>query len=624
MGLIEARARFEPETPKLDVLRDRLNVTIDRGRAALLAKRRPDGSWDHAANLGTHFLAQYWLCLRWLDVAEPRLDAHYLADRLLAAQKADGSWRQLEDAADGAGDLNPTIFNYWFLKAWSAGTPSPQVERALARARAYVLANGGIERSALFTKTFLALFGEYSWSRLLRVPYAIFVEKLPLNYRSFSQWTIPHLMAIAFLRANRAVRKFGDEFAVRELWRRPEELVESKARRPDPVFDRFLIEKILDRQQPKGSWGGYTSATLLTAMALRHASAASFGPLARMDAAASRGLGYVADLYLGGAGPYLGCTMDGHFWDTLLCANALAASGASTETIEPSAAYMRAVQQDNGGFPYGFDFEYAPDVDDTAEAAFLLARIDGAGDRDRAGSAIRWLRSMQNADGGWGAFDRDNVGGPILRRFARAYEDSVDLFDDSSADCTGHVLDALAAFGMRAASSAHVRRGVAYLRKTQDAQLGGWEGRWGVNWIFGTSCALLGLAAAGVAPDDSVTVKALQFMLSRQNRDGGFGETPASYRDRGLAARGPSSPTQTAWVLRALCANGWGRSPEAARAANWLVDALDPQLGTWRDPFPTGTGHPGVVYMNYPSYAEAFPLMALAAYRRASGEGFRA
>jgi hypothetical protein len=37
----------------------------------------------------------------------------------------------------------------------------------------------------------------------------------------------------------------------------------------------------------------------------------------------------------------------------------------------------------------------------------------------------------------------------------------------------------------------------------------------------------------------------------------------------------------------------------------------------WTDPSAVGTGHPSLLYMVYPSYPKAFPLMAIARYLEA-------
>ena len=76
----------------------------------------------------------------------------------------------------------------------------------------------------------------------------------------------------------------------------------------------------------------------------------------------------------------------------------------------------------------------------------------------------------------------------------------MDLFDESSADNTGHVLAALGAYGLTLGSSRAVTRATRFLRRTQDPGTGLWEGRWGINTLYGTTQAGTGLLRAGESP----------------------------------------------------------------------------------------------------------------------------
>jgi squalene-hopene/tetraprenyl-beta-curcumene cyclase len=590
-----------------------LEQTIQEAAKRLLALRDPAGRWDFHPHLGPHFLAQYCLCLKWLDWRESDLDESHLIELLSSTQLADGSWYQVRDVDVSEGDLNATIFNYWALKALGVSVEAGHMRRA----RSFILSKGGIEASALFTKTFLALFANYPWRKLTYVPYFVFLDHLPFSYKKFSQWVIPHLMPMAYLRHNHVLRDLGPNFQLQELWVGKPPPLTAKTKAPRLILDLPLIKKILGEQQPHGSWGGYTVSTLMTVMALRHFRPAEFLDPKVIDEASARGIAFVDRLYTRpGAGAYQGCLMDGHYWDTLLVGNALLEAGVELKQLKISASYIQASQQPNGGYPYGYDFEYAPDVDDTAEAMMMLKHWPEH--NEAVSKAGKWLLSMQNEDGGWGAFDRNNVGNTLLRLFSRAYRDSVDLFDSASADSTGHVLDALSLVGHNRHNSAEVRKGIEHLKATQDKQLGAWKGRWAINYLFGTTCALVGLLKAGESAKESYIKKSLAWLISRQNADGGFGESTRSYSDKAWAGRGTSTPSQTAWVLWALNCAGLSHTPAAKGAVQFLLNAFseDPALPPWPESSVTGTGHPGLLYMNYPSYPAAFPLHALCGYRR--------
>jgi squalene-hopene/tetraprenyl-beta-curcumene cyclase len=138
---------------------------------------------------------------------------------------------------------------------------------------------------------------------------------------------------------------------------------------------------------------------------------------------------------------------------------------------------------------------------------------------------------------------------------------------------------------------------------------GSWFGRWGVNHVYGTGAVVPGLVAAGVDPARGCIRRAVRWLVSRQNEDGGWGEDPRSYDDPAWIGRGPSTASQTAWALLALHAAA-ERSRSMQRGLDWLVSNQRAD-GTWDEPQYTGTGFPSDYYINYHLYRLTFPIMAL-------------
>jgi squalene-hopene/tetraprenyl-beta-curcumene cyclase len=122
---------------------------------------------------------------------------------------------------------------------------------------------------------------------------------------------------------------------------------------------------------------------------------------------------------------------------------------------------------------------------------------------------------------------------------------------------------------------------------------------------------LSGLLAVGEEKTAPYVQRAVTWMSQIQNKDGGYGESTESYVDASWIGKGASTPSQTAWAMLTLLDFGLANSDAQLKAAKFLIDSFD-QSVTWRDPSPVGTGHPGSVYMQYNSYAKAFPLLALA------------
>jgi squalene-hopene/tetraprenyl-beta-curcumene cyclase len=275
--------------------------------------------------------------------------------------------------------------------------------------------------------------------------------------------------------------------------------------------------------------------------------------------------------------------------------------------------------------PGGWSFEYAntwyPDVDDTAAIVIgLLKQAPASGDGAPVRRALAWLRGMQNRDGGFAAFDVGND-----RTFLNEipFSDMGSLCDPSSPDVTGRVLEALGIAGEAVSPAA--ARAVAYLRGAQERE-GSWFGRWGVNYVYGTSSALNGLLRAGVPASDPMVESALRWLESVQNADGGFGEGLESYPDRSHMGRGPSTASQTAWGVMGLLAYRPPSDPAVARGVAWLVERqlrAGADAGSWAEEEFTGTGFPRHFYIRYHLYRLYFPLMALGRFcgaaRRAGG-----
>ena len=223
-----------------------------------------------------------------------------------------------------------------------------------------------------------------------------------------------------------------------------------------------------------------------------------------------------------------------------------------------------------------------------------------------------WMLAMQNDDGGWGAFDRNNNREFLCRI---PFADHNAMIDPSTPDITARVLEALAALG-RGPDFTPIQRGLTYIRQTQEAD-GSWFGRWGVNYIYGTWQVLVGLNSVGVPASDPAVKAGAAWLVATQQPCGGWGESPASYDDPALKGQGNPTPSQTAWALQGLMAAGLANSPAVRRGIDYLIDTQNPD-GTWDEPEYTGTGFPRVFYLRYHYYRIYFPLMALARYARAT------
>lgn len=356
-------------------------------------------------------------------------------------------------------------------------------------------------------------------------------------------------------------------------------------------------------------------------------------------------------------------------WDTAIAVRALAASGLGADhpamlraidwlvrrQITRPGDWAATVAAEPGGWCFEFHNDFYPDVDDTAMVLLAVAELFGprgvsvgtaptgrnrlpprplrlihAPEVEPCGPSpepcdllertvraidrgLSWMLAMQNDDGGWGAFDRNNH-----RQFLChvPFADHNAMIDPSTPDITGRALEALGRLGRRLGDPA-VDRAVAFLRRTQEPD-GSWFGRWGVNYIYGTWQALVGLSAVGVPPDDHAVAAGANWLLAAQQPSGGWGESPVSYADRRLRGQGPPTPSQTAWALMGLLAARRENHPAVQRGIAYLVHTQRPD-GTWEETEFTGTGFPCVFYLRYHYYPIYFPLLALSRWAMTSG-----
>jgi squalene-hopene/tetraprenyl-beta-curcumene cyclase len=184
------------------------------------------------------------------------------------------------------------------------------------------------------------------------------------------------------------------------------------------------------------------------------------------------------------------------------------------------------------------------------------------------------------------------------------------MLDPSTADVTARVLECLGQFGWPA-NDPIVERAREFVQHDQTPD-GSWYGRWGVNYIYGTSGVLRALETVGLSKTPDCQ-RAANWMRSVQNPDGGFGESILSYYDPALKGKGKSTASQTAWALIGLLATAGPDDPAAERAAIWLAEHQN-EDGSWDEEEFTGTGFPCVFYLKYHLYRNSFPLYALARF----------
>ncbi|HEX7083860.1 MAG TPA: squalene--hopene cyclase [Gaiellaceae bacterium] len=597
-------------------------VALDRAVEHLLSLQHPDGWWKGELETNVTIDAEDLFLRHYLGLLDERRTAA-TAKWIRSKQREDGSWATF---FGGPADLSTTAEAYVALRV-AGDDPG---DEHMQRAAAFVRGAGGVEASRVFTRMWLSLLGLWSWEQVPVLPpeQILLPPRAPLSIYRFGCWarqTIVALQIVTALRPSRPV-----DFAVDELlsggeppapkldaWGRAlvllDRLLHLYARRPLGRLRRrslAIAERwVVDRQEADGSWGGIQPPWVWSIVAL-HARGYALDHPVVVKALAGLDAFTVED--------ELGRRLEAcqsPVWDTALALIALMDAGLEPghEAIQRGARWLagreirvrgdwsvRTPKLAPGGFPFEFANDNYPDVDDTAEVVLALRRAGvGAGAADRG---IAWMLGMQSKGGGWAAFDVDNTSTLCN---ALPFCDFGAVTDPPSSDVTAHVLEALAGEGL--GDTPEARAGLEWLLREQEAD-GAWFGRWGANYVYGTSAALLALEALGLRESQAVRA-AVRWLDSIQNDDGGFGEDLRSYRELEWRGRGASTASQTAWAL--LGYHAAGVSGDAVeRAVSFLCGTQQPG-GGWDEPYFTGTGFPGDFYLNYHLYRDVFPVMAL-------------
>jgi squalene-hopene/tetraprenyl-beta-curcumene cyclase len=616
---------------------------IQRAIEHLLAIQAEPGYWWAELEANATMAAEHLLLEQFLGIGEPgrwRKIARYL----LNLQQSDGSWPIYYG---GPGDVSIGVEAYFALKLAGIDADEP----AMQRAREFILRAGGIGKARIFTRLWLALFGQFDWQALPAMPpeAILLPPSSPLNIYAFASWARATIVPILMLRTYQPVVPIPDSARVDELYVRPEDrhiirfardatpfswrnafLELDKALRVlgrspwKPLRKRALAaceRWIVARQEADGSWGGIQPPWVYSLMALKCRGYALDHPVM------AKGIhGLLHDFALETEETFTVQPCVSPVWDTALAVTGLREAGLPADHPALLRAGRWLLSQEIRGMgdwcvtvpgvePGGWAFEFAnehyPDTDDTAEVLIALRLLDlGNEDAPAFARATNWLRAMQSSNGGWGAFDKDNDRTFVTRI---PFADFGATIDPPTEDVTAHIVECFALSG-EPPGSPTLRAALRYLWRTQQPD-GSWWGRWGVNYIYGLGAALPALVAAGVPVTHPCVRRAVRWLEQRQNADGGWGESCASYERPELRGRGDSTASQTAWALLALLAANDVESPAVRHGVRYLIETQAPD-GGWEEPQFTGTGFPRDFMLNYHLYRNYWPLWALGRYRR--------
>ena len=621
-----------------------LNRSIEQSRNYLLSRQHEQGYWVDELEANVTISAELIFFMHFTD----RLDTERqkkIVNYLLYMQRDDGSWPLFHG---GLCDINSTVESYMALKM--AGISADH--EAMVRARNAIHKNGGIKNTRVFTKIFLAMFGQISWDVCPAIPMEIILlpNSFYFNIYEISSWSRGTVVPLSLVRSLEPVHSLPLGLDVQELFTEKDRdlyfkpsslpftswsdtfiyldrIIKQVGKFPWKPFRKIAIRKIekwiLNHQEEEGDWAGIQPAMFNSLLALHCLGYSKKNP------ACVKGMQAVDRFLLEKDDRLWMQACVSPLWDTAICLNALMDSGMPTDhpALVKAGEWILSKQvvkrgdweiknptAEPGGWAFEFYNELYPDTDDTAEILLALNRINIPNTRYKLAEcqrALSWLLSMQSKNGGWGAFDIDNDK-EILNEVP--FADHKALLDPPTSDVSSRILWMLSKWGFTR-NHPQVSKALKFIKENQEVD-GCWYGRWGVNYIYGTFLALNGLAAMKEDMNQPIIKKALQWLETHQNKDGGWGETCQSYEEPSLGGRGNSTASQTAWAILGLVAGGQATADSAKRGVEYLLRNQNKQ-GTWWEHEFTGTGFPIHFFIKYHMYQHFFPLMALSRYRQA-------
>jgi squalene-hopene/tetraprenyl-beta-curcumene cyclase len=622
---------------------EKVEEHIEKARDALLKKQKEDGHWCFELEADCTIPAEYILMMHYLDKIDEELEQK-IAVYLRRRQNEEGGWPLYYG---GSVDLSCTVKCYYALKL--AGD-DPE-ESHMLKARKAILQRGGAARSNVFTRIALAMFEQIPWRGVpfLPVEIMLFPKWFPLTLGKVSYWSRTVMVPLFILCSLRAKAKNPRGVHIRELFIVPPE----EERNYHPVRSRLnwmvlQLERIGCRLEPFIPQG-------LRKQAIKKA---QDWFLPRLNGTSGLGAIFPAMVNVYEAMLLLGYPEDdtrvatarealerllviredeaycqpcvSPVWDTLLASCTLQEAGGEQagESLDRALGWLkdRQLMDDtpgdwkaynpdlpNGSWPFQYENDYYPDLDDTAFAAFAMHCQDEEKYGENIKRAAEWLAGMQSRNGGFAAFDADNTH-YYLNEIP--FADHGALLDPPTADVSARCLMLFGRLkGDHSKYRSQMEACLEYLFKEQEKD-GSWFGRWGTNYIYGTWSVLMALREAGIPHDDPRIRRAVQFLKKTQRSDGGWGEDNDSYYPEyklpGLGYN--STAVHTAWALLGLMSAGEVHSGAVARGIRFLMDK-QAEDGHWYDAEFNAPGFPRVFYLKYHGYEKYFPLWALARYR---------
>jgi len=259
----------------------KVSEALRRTHSYYLSEQHADGYWWYELESNVTITAEYLMLLHFMGLDDKKRDRK-IANYILNKQQADGSW---PIHWGGNGDLSTTVEAYFALKL--AGLPADDLP--LLKAKTFILNNGGAESVRVFTRIFLALFGQCDWKAIPSIPVEtnLLPVWFPINIYHFSSWARSTLVPLSIILDIKPEKPIPSSLGIRELYKDPYKIPPVTSQKLELLslkrffvvldcvlktmeklqirpFRKIAIERterwLLEHQESTGDWGGIQPA----------------------------------------------------------------------------------------------------------------------------------------------------------------------------------------------------------------------------------------------------------------------------------------------------------------------------------------------------------------------------
>jgi lanosterol synthase len=624
-----------------------------------------DGYWEAEMVWNTMLQSQYILARaivggkHWPVSAEER---RLLLKSYQVKQLPDGSWPM---HIEGEGYVFLTTLAYVALRMLGLGPDEPMCARALQ----WIKANGGVLAIPSWGKFWLSMVGLYEFDGVNSIPPELFLmpDWLPVHPNNYYCHTRYIYLGISYLYGRRFRHELPLTAQLRtELYDQPYESIDFSKHRHDLAATDVFVRPSAPL---RAAWDALAVYEKRPLGSLRERALAHCFERIQYEMFASRnqgispvnGLLHVLALYDQNPNdPEVGvaleameswkwqdeeegiryCGAHSTAWDTAFCMRAILASPTAAGSLpELQRAYewlARTQMQEElpshesqrrepilGGWCFSDGVHRWAVSDCTAEALTAILQMHDQGlaptprlTDERLWQAARFILRRQNADGGFGSYERRR-GSQLLEWINPSEMYGNCMTERSYTECTASCVGALARFRTayptiwRDEVDEAIRRGVELLRSKQLPD-GSYLGFWGVNFTYGCFHVIEALRAADVPASDPAIARAAEWLLTKQKSDGGWGEHWKSAMTDTYTEHPETQAAMTAWALLALLEAIPADEPAIQRGIACLGKMQLPD-GSWPRQSQSGVFF-ATALLDYRLYKDNFSTWALARY----------